>query len=105
LYTVERIDDAALRILGNSVDGEVPARQILLERYIRSRVELEDMIAARSFALRTRERVFLLRLRMQENGKILANRFVSEFQHIFGCRTHDDGVAIFDRQSEQLVAH
>ena len=102
---VERVDDAALLVARDRVDREVAAREVLLERHVGRGVELEAVIAARGLALGARERVLLVRLRMQEHREIPADGLVAELDHLLGRRADDDVVAVLHRQAEQLVAH
>ena len=87
------------------VDREVAAREVLLQRHVGRGVELEAVIAARGLALGARERVLLLRFRVQEHREILADRLVAELHHLLGRRADHDVVAVLHRQPEQLVAH
>ena|SRR5437899_8197225 len=65
----------------------------------------EALVAAPALSLGARERIFLVRLRVQEHREILAHRLVAEALHFLGRRPDDDVVAILYRQPEQLVAH
>ncbi len=100
----ERIDQAALVVLGHRVDRQIAAFEILLERHRRIGREHEAVIAAPALALGARERVFLARLRMQEHREIAADRAKAEARHRLRRRADDDIVAIDDIPAEQLVA-
>src|SRR5438105_15505730 len=65
----------------------------------------EALVAAPALSLGARERIFLVRLRVQEHREILAHRLVAEALHFLGRGADHDVVAILDRQPEQLVAH
>ena len=56
--------------------------------------EERDM-TARAFG--ARQRIFLMSLRMEEHGKILADRLIAQFKHFFGCGAHDHPVPLGDR--------
>ncbi len=103
--TVERVDDLAGVISGYRVDGEIAPRQVLFKRDIGRCVYRETLIAACGLAFRARERIFFMRFRMQENRKILAHRFVAEFQHFRRRGADHDVIAVRARQSEQFVTH
>ena len=55
---------------GDRVDGEVAPRQVLFERDRRIGVDDEAAVARRRLALGARQRVFLVRLRMQEDREV-----------------------------------
>src|SRR5208283_6079951 len=74
LFSAERIDQTAVFGASHGVDGEVPARKILLQRDTRRGVEAESLVSAPGLALGARQRVFLVRFRMQEHRKIAADR-------------------------------
>src|SRR5262249_50720178 len=67
--------------------------------------ELEAPVAAAMLALRSRERVLLVRLRMQEHRKIAADRLVTGRDQYLRCRADDDPIAIRDGSSQELVAN
>ena len=75
---VERIDHrtgqfaVGTHFARHRVDRQVAAREIFFERHVGRVEELEAVITGRRLALGARERVLLVRLRMQEHGKILA---------------------------------
>ena len=100
-----RVDDFAIGVFGNRVDGEIAARQVLLQSDAGVRVKLEPVIAARGLALGARERVFLFGFGMQKHREILADRFVAELDHFFRRGADHDVIAIGYRQAEQLIAH
>ena len=66
---------------------------------------LEAAIAGTGLAFGARERVFLARLRMQEDGKVLADGLVAQRGQFLGGCAHDDPVALAHRQAEQFVAY
>ena len=98
-------DQLAVFILRDGVDGEVAPLQVLFERDGRVGVEFEAVIAARGFALGARQRVFLVRLRMQEHRKIATDGFVAELRHRLRCGTDDHIVPIDHGNAHQLIAH
>jgi hypothetical protein len=56
------------------IDGQVATVQIVFQRHIGRGVKGKAGVAATALAFGAGEGVFLLRLRMQEDGKVLANR-------------------------------
>jgi hypothetical protein len=121
-----RIDEAAaecsrcgvarVRVDRHRVDREVAPREVLLERDVGRGVEREAVVARCRLALGAGERVFLVRLRMQEHREVAADRQVAGALHVFRCRADDDPVAIVagrrrgvatggGRFGQQAVAH
>ena len=101
----ERIDERAVPGLRHRVDGEIAPAQIVFQRHLGRRVHGEALVAAPAFPFRARERVFLVRLRMQEHGKVLADGLVAQALHLVGGRADDNVVAVLHGQAEQLIAH
>ena len=58
----EGIDQRAVLVLGDRVDGEVAPLEVLFQRHRRIGVEGEAVVAGRGLALGARQRVFLARL-------------------------------------------
>ena len=100
-----RIDQRAVVVARHRVDREVAPGEVVLERDFGRREELEAAVAAPVLALGARERVFLVRVRMQEHREIATHRPVAGRDHDFGRRADDDPVAIGAAAAEQLVAH
>ena len=65
----------------------------------------EAAVARSGLALGTRERVLFARLRMQEDGKVLADGLVALRGQFIGRCAHDDPVALAHGQSEQFIAY
>ena len=91
-FAVERIDERSVRRPGHRVDGEVAAREVLLERHVGRAVDGEALVAAPALSLGARERVLLVRLRVQEDREILADRPEARGGHLLGRRADDDVV-------------
>ena len=100
-----RVDDVAVVVAGDCIDGEVAARQVLFQRDLRGRLDLETLVAARRLSLGARERVFLVRLRVQEYREILAHRAIAQLLHLLRRGTDHDVILVGDRPAEQPVAH
>src|SRR3546814_14995676 len=69
--------------LGNRIDCEIAATQIVFKRDIGAGVEGKALIAAPGLALGTRQRVLFSCLRIEEDREILADRLVAECLHLF----------------------
>ena len=104
-----RIDDVAAAIvafdrLRHRVDREVTPREVFLERHVGGEARGKTVIASTGLALGPGERVLVAALRMQEDGKVLADRAVAERKQVVG--PGDDHVVAFgEGPSEQRVAH
>ena len=68
-------------------------------------VEGEAAIARAGLALGARERVLLVRVRMQEHREVAADGDVAVVEHVLDVGADDDPVAIDDRMAEQRIAH
>ena len=99
------IDQGAVVRLGHRIDGQVAPAQVLLERYIRRSMEDKAVVAAALLPLGAGERIFLVRLGMQEDGEIPAHRLEAERKQLFRGTTDDHMIAVADAASEQLVSH
>ena len=100
-----RIDQRAVLVLGDRVDGEVAAGEVVLERDAAVGVELEAVVARAGLALGARERVLLARVRMQEDGEVAADRQIAEGEQLAGIGADDDPVAIAHRATEQSITN
>ena len=105
LDAVMRVYQLAVRILRDGIDGEVAPRQILFQRDVTRSMDDEAFVPARGLALGARQRIFLMRLGMQEHREILAYRAVTQRHHVFRRCSHHHPVLILYRQPEQAVAH
>ena len=86
-------------------EREIAAHEVLLERHIGREIELEAVIPQRRLAFGARQRIFLLRARMEEHRKILTDRTKALRDHLFGCSPDHHIVAILDGQSQQSIAN
>ena len=100
-----RVDQSAVGIARHRIDGQVPTRQVGLQRHVRRGMEGEPVVARTALAFGARERVFLVGGRMQEHRKVAADRAKALGEHGFGRGADDDKVAIGYRAPEQPVAH
>src|SRR4029078_6677892 len=99
------IDDVALVVARDRIDGEVPARQILLEGNFGRGVDLEPLVSARSLSLGARKCVLLVGLGMQENREIFSHGAIAELFHLFGrCPDHDK-ILVCKRPAEPSRTH
>ncbi len=93
------INDMAVFILGEGVNGQIAALQILFKGDVRGGMTGEASITDAGFALGTRQRVLLAALRMQEDRKIAAYLLVARIKHLLRCGAYHHPVFIFDRQT------
>ena len=100
-----RVDKIVVGIPGDRVDGEIPALEVLLYRYLGRAVDVEAVIAGGRLALGTGERVFLLRLRVEEYGEVPANSLVALCFEFCRMRAHDTPVPFAMRDAKQFVAN
>ncbi len=98
------IDQRAVGAARHRIDRQVASREVVLERHLRRREELEPAVPLAVLALGARERVLLARLRMQEHREIAAHRPVARRQHRLRRRADDDPVAVDDGTPDQFVA-
>jgi hypothetical protein len=103
LRAPERVDQVALLVACDRVDGEVAPRQVLLQRHVRRGEHCEALVAAPGLALGAGERVFLVGLWMQEDREVLADRAETQPHHLFGIAAYHHVVMVLDRKAEQLV--
>ncbi len=99
-----RVDDDAVLTARHRVDRQVAPREILFQRDIGRREELEAAIAPSVLALGARKRVFLVRFRMQEYREVAAHRAESRRQHRLRRHADDDVVTVGDSTAEKFVA-
>src|SRR4030095_7645249 len=79
--------------------------QVLLQRDIGRRVHREALVPTAALALGAGKRVLLVRLGVQENREILADRLEAERFHLLGRGADHHVVLVLQREPEQLVAH
>ncbi|CRI63107.1 hypothetical protein THIOKS11160003 [Thiocapsa sp. KS1] len=99
------IDQDTGRILGERIDGEVPALQVLLEGDLRVGVHGKAVITGRGLALGARQGVLVLGLWMEKDREVLADLLKTAGEKLIGCRANHDEITLADRASEQTVAH
>src|SRR5439155_21528678 len=80
-------------------------RELFLASTARRGVEPEALMPASGLALGARQRVFLVRLGVQEHGKIAADWTKPAGEQLLRRGADDNVISIRDRSSEQLVAH
>ena len=102
---VKGVSQRAVVGAGDGVDRQVAARQVFFERHLARRIESEAAITVAGLAFGARERVLGVRLRVQENGEILADRLEALRQHFSRRRADDHVIAVLHRQAQQLVTY
>ncbi len=91
------IDNLAVRVLGQGVNGEVAAKQILLQGDVGRGIAGEAGIAKARFPFGARQGVLLPAFWVEEHREIAANLLVARVQHLLRGRTHNHPVFIFNR--------
>lgn len=99
------IDEVARGALGHGVDGEVTAREIVLERHIGGEGRLETTIAGGDLPFEAREGVLLVALGMQEYGEFPPDRPEAAALEFLGCAPHDHPVTFPHRAAEEPVPY
>ena len=100
-----RIDQGPVVVARDRVDRQVASRKIRFERHVGRRMEDKAAIAPAAFALGPCQCVLVVRLRMQEDWKVAADRPVAGGHHLFGRGAYNDEIVIGDRAAEKLVAN
>jgi hypothetical protein len=101
---MEGIDQIAGFVFCDGIDGEVATLEVLLERDIGSGMHGEAGITGPDFALGASERIFFVRLRVEKNREVLADRAKALLDHFLRIAADYDVVVILHRQSQQLIA-
>jgi hypothetical protein len=98
-----RIDERTVGGSRHGVDGQIAAREVLLERHLRTELDAESAIARRGLALAPRERVLLVSFGMQEHREIASHGPIAEALELLAGAADDHPVALLDGQAEQPV--
>ena len=85
--------------MSHGIDGQVAAHQVLFQRNVFIGMKAESGVAFGGFAFGTGEGVFFVALRMEKDGKILADRLIALSQHGLRICTDDYPIAVFDGQA------
>ena len=83
-----RVMQLTRRVLGDGIDGQVPAQQILLEGHLGGGVTGKTGITVPLFAFDARQGVLLPTPGVQEDGKVPADRLVPLRQQLLGAGAH-----------------
>ena len=102
---IERINDVTRFILGNRIDRKIAPGQIFLQGYVGRREYFKPFITSGNFTFRSAQGLLFVRMRMQENRKILADWTITQPHHILGRRADHDIITICYRQSQQFIAN
>ena len=89
---------------GHRIDRQVTAAQVLLERDRGRKLEGKAVVAGRRLSFDARQRILLVRLRVQEHGEVLADLLVAKTLKFIHGRSDHDPVPLAHRQSEQFIA-
>jgi hypothetical protein len=91
------VDQRTVGSARDGVDGQVAARQILAQGDLGGSMKGKALVAVTGLALGARQRIFCMRMRVQEDREILAHRLETACQHLLGGGTDDHVIAILDR--------
>ena len=90
---------------GDGVDGQVAPCQVFFQRHVGRGVHRKAVVAGSGFSLGAGQRVFLMRLGVQKDGKVFAHRQKALGQQGLGGGAHHHPVAVFHSQAQQGIAH
>ncbi len=93
------IDDVPILVTGHRVDGEITPRKIFEERDLLRAVCDKPFVASAGFALRARECIFLVGLRVKKNGEVGAHFAEALLDQLVLSSADDDPVAVLQRQA------
>ena len=99
------VDQLALFVLGDGVDGQVAPRQVLLEGDIGRRMHHKAFVARRGFALGAGQGMFFSGVRVQKHRKVFAHGGEPRRHHGLGRAAHHHPVAVGVGHPEQGVPH
>ncbi len=97
------IDENALGGLRHGIDGEIAAREILLERHLGAELHRESAIARGDLALAAGERVLLVGVGVQEHRKVSSHFPIAELLELLPRAADDNPITLLDGKPEQPV--
>ncbi len=97
--------ELALIILGDGVDGEVPAQQILFQRYIGGGVADKAGVALTLFAFGTGEGILLLGFGVKKHREVTTDLGKTQRQHLLHGGADHQMIPVALRQSQQAIPH
>ena len=106
VHTLVRVDQLSPGgFFGHGVNGQVPAQQVLLKSDAGICAGFKAGIAVPRFTFGARQCVLFLTLRVQKYGEVLADRLVTQIQHVLWCCADHHPVAFLYRQPEAGVPY
>lgn len=103
--TAVGIDNVAIIILCQRIDGQVAAQQILLKRHIRRGIAGKSGVTKTGFSFGAGKRVLFVALWMEKHGKIAAYLLVTRVKHLCWRGANHHPIFVFDRQAQQGIAN
>ena len=94
------VGEVPVRIHRDRVDREIAPTEVVFERHVGRGVKDEPVVAGRGFALRARERVLLMGLRVKEDRKVAAHGLEPAAHHRLGRLAQNDPVAVLGTHGE-----
>ena len=104
-HASERIDQVAIGIAGDRIDGEVAPAQVVFQGHRWIGMHGEAGMPARRLAFGARQRVFLAAMRMQEHREVAPDLPVARIEHLLRRCADHDVVVVARGQAEQRIAH
>ena len=91
--------------LCDGIDGQIAAREILLESDLRPELDRKAAISGRCLSLAPGQRIFFVGLGMQEHGEVAAHFAIFETQQFVAGAPDHHPVAFLDGQTQQRVSN
>ena len=95
--TVVRVDNLAVIVLGQRINGQIAPLKIIFQRDIRCGIAGKTGVTGTGFPFGTCQRILFMRLRMQKNRKIAAYLLVARVEHLLWRTTDYHPISVFDR--------
>ena len=102
---VDGVDYVTMNLERHRIDGEIASLQISFECDVRRRVKCKPRITTTALALGSRERIFLVGLRVQKHRKVFAHGQKFCRQHVIDRRAHHHVITVMRRQPQELVPY
>ena len=95
--TVVRVDNLAVIVLGQRINGQIATLKIIFQRDIRCGIAGKTGVTGAGFPFGTCQRILFMRLRMQKHRKIAAYLLVASVEHLLWRTADHYPISVFDR--------
>ena len=95
--TVVRVDNLAVIILSQRINGQIATLKIIFQRDIRCGIASKTGVTGTGFPFGTCQRILFMRLRMQKHRKIAAYLLVARVEHLLWRTADHHPISVFDR--------